>query len=226
MPPLITSDPIGFQGDAGNLYRYCHNDPEDKSDPEGLYETPLGGWDVIGSGKPASYEIDAYHGRTPTGLVMAQVRSDAGTAGQDDSATKGTHVVPTRLSRNGKTAYPTVSDHTGGHYEYQVRKDGKRVSGRGYSVFERLTLDPSVPHNKLPKIKQEKWRALQSNGIFPDDVGLGFRPSGKTSIVSVVFQTFDLKYNNQTVSVPTVLKHDVRYDPDAGLRYSVTVVTP
>jgi RHS repeat-associated protein len=44
---FLQTDPIGFGGDASNLYRYCHNDPEDFGDPMGLYETPLGGWDVI-----------------------------------------------------------------------------------------------------------------------------------------------------------------------------------
>ena len=33
---FLQTDPIGFQGDASNLYRYCHNDPEDFSDPTGI----------------------------------------------------------------------------------------------------------------------------------------------------------------------------------------------
>jgi RHS repeat-associated protein len=33
---FLQTDPIGFKGDASNLYRYCHNDPEDFSDPMGL----------------------------------------------------------------------------------------------------------------------------------------------------------------------------------------------
>jgi RHS repeat-associated protein len=35
---FLQPDPIGFQGDASNLYRYCGNDPVDRSDPTGLYE--------------------------------------------------------------------------------------------------------------------------------------------------------------------------------------------
>jgi RHS repeat-associated protein len=58
---FLQTDPVGFQGDANNLYRYCHNDPEDFSDPMGLYETPLGGWDVISGGKPPSYQMEEYH---------------------------------------------------------------------------------------------------------------------------------------------------------------------
>jgi RHS repeat-associated protein len=33
---FLQADPVGFKGDASNLYRYCHNDPEDFSDPMGL----------------------------------------------------------------------------------------------------------------------------------------------------------------------------------------------
>jgi RHS repeat-associated protein len=33
---FLQTDPIGFQGDASNLYRYCGNDPVDRTDPTGL----------------------------------------------------------------------------------------------------------------------------------------------------------------------------------------------
>src|SRR5205814_6217780 len=35
---FLQTDPIGFAGDALNLYRYCHDDPVDLSDPMGLVE--------------------------------------------------------------------------------------------------------------------------------------------------------------------------------------------
>jgi RHS repeat-associated protein len=34
---FLQPDPIGFKGDAGNLYRYCGNDPVDRGDPMGLF---------------------------------------------------------------------------------------------------------------------------------------------------------------------------------------------
>jgi RHS repeat-associated protein len=33
---FVQADPIGFKGDASNLYRYCGNDPVDRTDPMGL----------------------------------------------------------------------------------------------------------------------------------------------------------------------------------------------
>jgi RHS repeat-associated protein len=35
---FLQTDPVGFQGDRRNLYRYCGNDPVDRSDPMGLFE--------------------------------------------------------------------------------------------------------------------------------------------------------------------------------------------
>jgi len=35
---FLQTDPIGFKGDTSNLYRYCGNDPVDRSDPLGLEE--------------------------------------------------------------------------------------------------------------------------------------------------------------------------------------------
>jgi len=37
MGVFMQPDPIGFKGDAANLYRFCGNDPIDRSDPTGLY---------------------------------------------------------------------------------------------------------------------------------------------------------------------------------------------
>ena len=36
---FLQADPIGFKGDAVNLYRYCGNDPVDRTDPTGLLDT-------------------------------------------------------------------------------------------------------------------------------------------------------------------------------------------
>ena len=33
---FLQTDPVGFKGDQSNLYRYCHNDPVDRTDPMGL----------------------------------------------------------------------------------------------------------------------------------------------------------------------------------------------
>jgi RHS repeat-associated protein len=233
---FLQTDPTGFDAGDMNLFRYCDDDPMDHSDPTGLladrvYTGGFTWWDIGAS--PASRA--ASNNSQPAGVIMAQISADdeggkagggqGATSGQNASATEGTHFVPTRLSKDGKIAYPTTSDHTGDHYEYQLKKDGKRV-GPGYTVLEKLSLVPGVPNNTLPKIKQEKPRALQSNGIFPDDVGLGFRPSHSANKVSVVYQTFELKYNNQIVPISTRFIHDLHYDANGQLKVSVLVDRP
>jgi uncharacterized protein RhaS with RHS repeats len=40
---FIQPDPIGFKGDASNLYRYCGNDWANKTDPTGLGTYPASG---------------------------------------------------------------------------------------------------------------------------------------------------------------------------------------
>src|SRR5205814_8076435 len=39
---FIQPDPIGFKGDASNLYRYCGNDWANRSDPMGLDDHAVG----------------------------------------------------------------------------------------------------------------------------------------------------------------------------------------
>jgi RHS repeat-associated protein len=44
---FLQADPIGFKGDASNLYRYCGNDPVDRSDPMGLDDRNyVPSWDI------------------------------------------------------------------------------------------------------------------------------------------------------------------------------------
>lgn len=70
---FLQTDPIGFKGDASNLYRYCVNNPVNLTDPDGLVAgdikermTSLGGGDWIGNSRGLS---DGH---------LAQMREDAG----------------------------------------------------------------------------------------------------------------------------------------------------
>jgi RHS repeat-associated protein len=44
---FLQADPIGFQGDASNLYRYCGDDPVNRSDPTGLLDTSASIWNHL-----------------------------------------------------------------------------------------------------------------------------------------------------------------------------------
>jgi uncharacterized protein RhaS with RHS repeats len=66
---FLQPDPIGFNGDASNLYRYCGNDPVDRTDPTGLYSvdaalsslTSMGGGDWV-DGSDGLSKWDRDHG--------------------------------------------------------------------------------------------------------------------------------------------------------------------
>ena len=40
MGVFLQPDPIGFKGDAANLYRFCGNDAVNRTDPMGLFQQP------------------------------------------------------------------------------------------------------------------------------------------------------------------------------------------
>ena len=131
--------------------------------------------------------------------------------------------VPTNLANDGITALPTKSDHSGDIYEYQFsNSSGKRVSGVGYTVLEKLKNE----NGEEVKEKQTRERPLQSNGIFRDGVGVNRRPGSKDNgVTSYATQTFEVKYNNRPVPVSTKLGHDVQVI-NGEVHVRVWVITP
>jgi len=68
---FLQTDPIGFKGDALNLYRYCGDDPVDRSDPMGL-NPPDWNWSHLmywTGNSPLSFnEIFLAHQDSPAGM--------------------------------------------------------------------------------------------------------------------------------------------------------------
>jgi hypothetical protein len=143
--------------------------------------------------------------------------------GKKTNAEAPMRFVPTNLARDGITVLPTKSDHSGDIYEYQFSTaSGKRVSGVGYTVLEKLKRE----NGEEVKEKQTRERALQSNGIFRDGVGVNRRPVSKDNgVTSYATQTFEVKYNNRPVPVSTKLGHDVQVI-NGEVHVRVWVITP
>jgi RHS repeat-associated protein len=62
---FLQTDPIGFKGDALNLYRYCGNDDVDRSDPMGLLATATTLWRMscfFDSGNSSQEEYNEFMG--------------------------------------------------------------------------------------------------------------------------------------------------------------------
>jgi RHS repeat-associated protein len=77
---FLQPDPIGFKGDASNLYRYCGNDWANKTDPTGLDDTNLGlKYDTENGAKVeenAKLEGDSRKNNSPwAGIEKDQLRS-------------------------------------------------------------------------------------------------------------------------------------------------------
>jgi RHS repeat-associated protein len=64
---FLQADPVGFQGDASNLYRYCHNNPEDFSDPMGLYDQSSDFWHNL---------TDFFNGNPSINSILSAWNSD------------------------------------------------------------------------------------------------------------------------------------------------------
>jgi RHS repeat-associated protein len=66
---FLQPDPIGFKGDASNLYRYCGNDSVNKSDPMGLYGRASKEW--------TDREWQKYNTNQERAIKLAQNAKDA-----------------------------------------------------------------------------------------------------------------------------------------------------
>ena len=218
---FMQPDPKEFEAGDYNLYRYCHNDPVNKSDPtgmDGLTMMGKGDWDWF-NGQVAFAQLSLQQSRH-----NSNNRSDPYGA---DGYTPSTSPTANRMVPNveeGKTAATPVSTtHSNATYHHQYKTyDGKRLSGRGYTVLEHLRLIKG----KQVGIKQFKPRPLQSNGIFPDQVGLDTRPSRGGTTVSESYQTFEVKHNGQPVDVSTVLKQHTTEKANGDIEVIVTTVRP
>jgi RHS repeat-associated protein len=225
MGVFLQPDPIGFKGDAANIYRFCNNNAVNRIDPMGLIDKNASDrfWQMAcfmdsGNSFQGSF-AELMQKLEPAGTDGG--RGDGGDGGggrgrgDGGARTEGQKMrfVPVKLFDDKKTAKPSEGgDKSGDFYDYQLRDSaGHRVSGVGYTVQEKLELVPDVPNNHDVTKKDEKPRALGSNGIYHDYVGHWTRPSTDLNgYTSVVYQAFQLKYNGSPVEVSTRLVHEVR----------------
>jgi RHS repeat-associated protein len=208
---FIQTDPIGFDGDPMNLYRYCGGNPILHNDPTGLFDWTWRNLMLWQGSAGATVTEIMNPDRYQAGMITYASVAEKAEGPKPSNSTASMRFVP-KLEKDGKTAVPSDGDHSGSYYPYQFTDSaGRPRGGAGYTVKEKLTLKPNVPHNVEVKKKDEKPIALQASGIYRDYVGLWFRPtSASNGLTSVVYQTFDVKYNGHPVAISTRLVHDVR----------------
>jgi uncharacterized protein RhaS with RHS repeats len=79
---FLQPDPKQFDAGDYNLYRYCHNDPVNKSDPTGLQETPDGDpkCTTLTSWGHGDWDFD--NGRVAQAMARAHLDSQSAGASQ------------------------------------------------------------------------------------------------------------------------------------------------
>jgi RHS repeat-associated protein len=195
---FMQPDPKHFEAGDYNLYRYCHNDPVNNSDPMGL----------VGLTSKGEGDWDWFNGD----VAFAQISAIA------QAATA--HTFAPTLAKDNKTAIPSEQSNRGNIYKYQLKSpDGRRVTGPGYTVLEKIT----DQKGSFPMKKQTEELPLPRSGIFTDDVGLDFRPSNSYNGYSQVRQSFDVWHNGQPIEVSTILGHKVTVE-NGSVTSSVWVI--
>jgi RHS repeat-associated protein len=235
---FLQSDPIGFKGDASNLYRYCGNDPIDKGDPMGLENPParvIGGtfwamekfWDT-------SCNFQGDFNQFLTG-IRPQAGMDNGGGGSPDGGAKS---VSRDSEGNKKSSYsfvPTdrIEDLRYHKYFYHQLHSptGKALAGYDYYAQEKTVEKVNkfnVPGGRVPvqTTDNDKLAELPRSGLFKDRVGLGWQPTHRLSGTLILEQHFLLKYKGrEDLNVSTVLRH-ITTVTHGSVNNSIEVVIP
>ena len=164
MGVFLQPDPIGFKGDPTNLYRYCGNNPVNKSDPYGLLDmwsilfNEFGGMAttaaVVVTGTPVETADSAGMGPTGPVSVLDHVGSapgegtsrDTGGGGGNSSPTPGSSTTPT------PTPTPPIPTRMPKYYEavdhYKEEGVSNMFAGAGVMFLGAAAM--TVPGGQLP----------------------------------------------------------------------------
>lgn len=131
---FMQPDPKQFAAGDYNLYRYCHNDPVNKSDPTGLVVSPLTSWGggdwIRGFLNITNWERHIIPPRTQTSVPASVRREEMG------------HYVVPYAGRNGRTIYEA---HT--NWELQLLDKHQQPLGGVFQVDERISHTDGINFN-------------------------------------------------------------------------------
>jgi RHS repeat-associated protein len=167
---FLQPDPMEFEAGDYNLYRYCHNDPVNRSDPMGLFPglTNEGGGDWIkGSDGLSAWDRDHGMPSNPPGggIKMAPVFQTG------PKNTKQTTEGPTsRIVRNAYQSFTDRGKRTGNRitiirFKYTVIVNGKPV-GQGVRLDENVSFKDGV--DVAPQGPNKSWTTNDHGQAFDD----------------------------------------------------------
>ena len=130
---FLQPDPIGFKGDASNLYRYCGNDWANKTDPMGLDVIPSDpGFTIkLRNSQADAMGIDKYKQMQLTIAQVSQARNvEPGNSPQKASGTD--KLVPIAQDENRESKTPRQLSVEAAK---QAQKDSKHGEIYGYNAY-------------------------------------------------------------------------------------------
>jgi len=216
---FLQPDPKEFEAGDYNLYRYCHNDPVNKSDPTGLIGlTGWGGgdWDWFNGRVAAEMMAEVAYSRNPT--VTGKRETEAAPAPTPRRAasarSKSMRMVPARDPKNPGQYLRVNHRYYDNYYHQLTNPAGKAEPGYDNYVQEQTTVEV----NECTGCAEGKFdvrttdgqplRELPRSGLFNDRVGLGSQPSGRVSGTLILDQRFLFQHKDeQPVLLPGVIRH-------------------
>jgi RHS repeat-associated protein len=187
---FLQPDPVGFQGDGSNLYRYCGNDPVDRSDPTGLI-------DRSSSADPWTRLTDFFNGNPSMDVVRDAwntnlIRSAKEPAASQSSAPAGSPAqnqpgVPDYAVREIDRAYPHKDGATYWariFWRITLYHHNQKHLGSGIKVREKIEFKDPVGFTAKKDLGQWETRG---DGSVEDHYFLPFnRPDGQVKVIQTV----------------------------------------
>jgi hypothetical protein len=220
----MSEDPKGFDAGDYNLFRYCHNDPEDLTDPMGLWSTtevpgpppaPPHTYREFHTGSLIPYSVSSSaHGASfsasPLQIIGQMAHQNATMAQAWKAQSEGTISSASRLTyaplrdRDGQPMVDNGKDSK--TYYYQLLDRGKPLKQPDLHNQERL-LSSSPPTVRVNTSEYGKPTALSSQGILKDVVALKASPGDVPPTRQVFGNT--LWWHGSPYPVSTQFTHDI-----------------
>ena len=228
---FMQSDPIGFDAGDMNLFRYCGNDPVDRSDPDGLLAVDWT-WSKRmyeqGNAQDSFNDILQKYLAYPAGVGEGSATVTGQQMGsqltqQKPSESRSISADPLRFRiRHDKTVKGRYRDEMA--YQLATSKN-KPLRGFQFIVTEHTTLKR---HDFRVKNTDDRYGPLTKDGLFMDGVGFEQRPPEKVSGWDIREQRFELHYLNGDPGphVSTVFRHETHALGNGQFTNGVFVVEP
>jgi RHS repeat-associated protein len=157
---FLQADPIGFQGDASNLYRYCGNDPVDRSDPSGLVSMQSGSTIEermrLFYGDNAGGSLSELNHRNQANVTMGYRSVDSGNAAQEYKSAR--EAANSRINKIGEEI--TASKET----EW-VSEVGQAVDQKGHNVPNRYISNEPHRGRGVGNVETKRFKGKAQNSL-------------------------------------------------------------